>query len=345
MKKRITIILALALMLSLTTAPVTQALADQTFDTEKTFVLDDNSTISYEKLAADTLDIKLTLSEAEQQKFHDKIVADFIKNNPDLPLDIVVPYTDAKMQETRENMDARMEASFSRNAILLDKQTEIIHINIDTNEQLSRSSTKDSKSTTTTLYNPNQYATVVSDAPNRTQANAGMGWADAQTDYQVPYGAGSGYAMSAVGMLISVNGSGSIQISSTARGTYDGYLQVGSPNPYAPLSSNAFASVDYTIYELNTSTGGLKQVASSNINDRGVTFSMYPNPFYGNISKTLTTTLYGGKTYYFALSAYTEASASWQEGWFYFSTAKLQYGANGAPGGYGVDFTSLSLTY
>lgn len=110
------------------------------------------------------------------------------------------------------------------------------------------------------------------------------------------------------------------------------------------VGTNAYASVDVEIYEVNVSTGALTKVQGSNVFSRGFTILLLPNNFGGNISKTFSTTLQAGKTYLFRISAYTEAKMPWYDV-FNWATSDMHSEASGASGGQGVDFTSIQITW
>ena len=81
-----------------------------------------------------------------------------------------------------------------------------------------------------------------------------------------------------------------------------------------------------------------------NIYSNGVALSVLPNSFGGNISEPLMPTLYAGKTYYFAITAYTESEMAWHEV-LTWATADMLNDPDGASGGDGIDFTSVQITW
>lgn len=182
---------------------------------------------------------------------------------------------------------------------------------------------------------------------NRTKANygtGGIGWADAKSDYQCPGGIGSGYAISSVGLVVPVTGSGSSEALVTVRGSYNGYMQVANPKPEF-INTNAYTSVDVEIYEINPSSGAIiSLVATSNIYSKGYAVLMLPNEFSGDILKNLTLTLHAGKTYYFAITAYTQSEVPWYDVLTWATADMYDDSAKGASGGEGVDFTSVQIT-
>ncbi len=233
-------------------------------------------------------------------RLKDKIVSDYINRNPDAVLEI--PFTYDQIQKATKKKETNIEELVSKNLILLEKQSKIESLNVGTNETFNRADA--------VFTSANSGFSLTSDIPNRTKADHGFdgtGWADAKSDYQCPGGIGSGYAMSSIGLLVSITGSGSGSALVNIQGTYNGYLQVAGATA-GIINSSAYASVDFDIYEVDPSTSELiSLVASSNIYSNGVALSVLPNSFGGNISEPLMPTLYAGKTYYFAITAYTKS--------------------------------------
>lgn len=332
-KSKASFILTLVLMLSLIIAPVTQAMEDRTIDQDELLIVDENNVINYNELRTDTIQ---RLSEIELQKLKDKIVSDYINRNPDAVLKI--PLTDAQMRKVTKQKETDIEELILRKQIQLDKQSKVESLNIDTYDKFS---------TNQVFPRANAGFSVVSDISNRTKANFGTdgtGWADAKSDYQCPGGIGSGYAISSIGLVVPVTGSGSSKALVTIQGLYNGYMQVAGVTS-GNFNFHAYTSVDVDIYEVNPSTGALiSLVATSNIYSNGFVLSVLPNSFGGNISETLMPTLYAGKTYYFAITAYTESEMPWYDVFCWATADMYDDTANGASGGEGVDFTSVQIT-
>ena len=331
-KSKVSFLLALVLMLTPIMAPVTQAM-DQTIDQDELLVIDKNNVIDYNELHTDTIQ---RLSEAELQELKDKIVSDYINRNPDVVLQI--PLTDAQMRKVTKQKETNIEELVSRKQIQLDKQSKVDSINVGINNKFS---------TNQAFSRANAGFSIASDISNRTKANFGTdgtGWADAKSDYQCPGGIGSGYAISSIGLLVPVTGSGSREALVNMQGIYNGYMQVAGVTS-GNFNFHAYTSVDVDIYEVNPSTGALVSlVATSNIYSNGFVLSVLPNSFGGNISETLRTTLYAGKTYYFAITAYTESEMPWYDVFCWATADMYDDSANGASGGEGVDFTSVQVT-
>ena len=332
-KSKVSFLLALVLMLSLMIAPVTQAMEDQTIDLDELLVADENHVINYNELRTDIIQ---KLSEAELQRLKDEIVSDYINRNPDAVLEI--PLTDAQMQKATKQKESNIGELISRKQIQLDKQSKVESLNIGTNKTFS---------TSQIFTRANAGFSIASDISNRTKANFGTdgtGWADAKSDCQCPGGIGSGYAISSIGLVVPVTGSGSSKALVNIQGIYNGYMQVAGMTS-GNLNTHAYTSVDVDIYEVNPSTGQLVSlVATSNIYSNGYVLSVLPNSFGGDISETLMPTLYAGKTYYFAITAYTESEMAWYDVFTWATADMYDDSANGASGGEGVDFTSVEVT-
>lgn len=277
--------------------------------------------------------VDVTPSDEEMQQLRSEIVAEYIAKNPDAVLEI--PYTAEQMEEALREKNAIINEVNNKtdgNALNTTNVITATYLNIGTNA---------------TYYGGNTGYAYASDVLARTKAHwgtSGSGWIDAKSDYQSPGGSGSGYALGSIGRQVSITGTGSGTASVNIKGTYNGTLQVAGALGNNLVGTNAYASVDVEIYEVNVSTGALTKLQGSTVFSRGFAISLLPNNFGGNISTTFSTNLQAGKTYLFRISAYTKAKMPWYDV-FNWATSDMHSELSGASGGQGVDFTSTQITW
>lgn len=110
-KRNLSIILVLALMLSMIIAPIAQATDDQPLALKGNFVFDDGHVLSYEKIATD-LEIWQSLSDPEKQRVWNEMEAAIINQYPGFVSD-----REANLQERSKEKALFKEELISKNEL------------------------------------------------------------------------------------------------------------------------------------------------------------------------------------------------------------------------------------
>ncbi len=347
-KRNLSIILVLALMLSVIIAPTAQAADDKSFILEGNFVFDDGHVLSYEKIATD-LEIWHSLSDLEKQRIWNEMEAAVINQYPEYVSD-----REANLQERRKEKALFKEELISKNELKIAPYNSNLKMEELTIKMPEKTSASAIPSFSQTVYGGPYGITTTSDIPAQTMAETGStptnGWADSKAYYINPYGLGSGYAVSACGILLHVQGSGSDLAFINMQGKYNGGLQVADyiSLPIPPYNNtHTYASVDIDVYEINPSTLQiLSLVTTKNIEEANTTIGLMQTDVRGDISDTVAYYIQAGKSYYIALTVFTSAmvDSGLTSIGNYSRSDMYDDTAGGGPGGEGGDLYSTTIT-
>lgn len=285
------------------------------------------------------------LNAAELQQLQDRIIADIVEHHEEQIK--TVRYSDEIQGVLAARKEAAYQHAFSY-PLSIDPQAAFTTIDIGSDSDRRESAVPLMLDTANaglamTFGDENR---VCARAAWETGSRAG---ADAQSECVKMGESASAAALSLVGTVVSITGSGSREAEIVVRGAYEAILQVlgthyGSSQA-ADTYAEAVAAVDVLICEFDPLTNTIGPcIAQANAFTPVVFGTIMPNQFRDNIKATFKVNLTAGKSYIAAAGVFTEALASAPAG-VAFALADMYSEPEGGYGAAGLDFHSVEFNW